>query len=268
PDLNLPSITVSYNWGSTSPQVMEKEVTRKVEQAAKRLQGVKKIRSVTNEGRSSVTITFNKHTPIDYRVVELQEYLYAFEKTLPDNVQQGQISRRVPEEISDMQTFMVYSISGQRSVHDLLEYTRRNIRLKLLGLPGLAEVEINGARDPAVMVEFNTDKLEKFSLSPRVLLSRIYRNLQWRSAGYIRAQGKRFSLLVPPQVGSLSEIKAMPIELPNTDKTVSLYEIAHVSIQDYPATTMRRMNGSPALTIRFMKETGADAMALGAKIRS
>lgn len=268
PKLNLPSITVSYSWGSTSPQVVEKEITRKVEQAANRLQGVKKIRSVTEEGRSTVTITFAESTPVDYRIVELQEYLAALEKSLPKNVRHGSISRRVPKEISDMQTFIVYSISGQRPVHDLLEYARRNIRLKLLGLSGLAGIEMNGARAPAIMVEFNTDRLEKFSLSPRGLLGQINRDLQWRSAGYTRAQGKRISLLVPPQIKSIRDIKAMPIALPKTDKTVHLYEIANVSIQDYPATTLRRINGSPALTIHFMKESGADAIALGKTIRS
>ena len=40
PNLNLPSISVNYSWGSTSPEVMEQEVTRKVEQAANRLRDV------------------------------------------------------------------------------------------------------------------------------------------------------------------------------------------------------------------------------------
>jgi len=46
PDLSLPSITVNFIWGSTSPEVMEKEVTRKVEQAADRLRDVKSIQSI------------------------------------------------------------------------------------------------------------------------------------------------------------------------------------------------------------------------------
>ncbi len=268
PDLSLPSITVSYNWGSTSPEVMEKEVTRAVEQAVNRLRGVQKVRSITQEGRSTVTVTFAKNTPVEYRIVELQEYLAALERALPENVRQGSITRRVPEQLSDMQTFMVYSISGRRPVHDLLEYARRNIRLPLLGISGLAEIEINGARAPALMVEFNTDKLENYSLSPQSLLFQIRKDLEWRSAGYTQARGKRFSLLVPPQINGLNEIRNMPVALPKSQERVKLSEIANVSIQDFPPTSMKRINGSPALTLRFIKESGADAIALAKRIRS
>lgn len=46
PDLSLPSITVSYSWGSTTPEVMEQEVTRKVEQAANRLRDAERIEPI------------------------------------------------------------------------------------------------------------------------------------------------------------------------------------------------------------------------------
>ena len=61
PELNLPSITVSYSWGSTVPEIMELEITRKVESAANQLRDVTDIRSLSQEGRSSVTITFAKN---------------------------------------------------------------------------------------------------------------------------------------------------------------------------------------------------------------
>nr|WP_138430152.1 efflux RND transporter permease subunit [Fodinibius saliphilus] len=83
PDLSLPSITVNYSWGSTSPEVMEKEVSRPVEQAANRLRDVKRIESISREGRANITITFNRNAPIKYRKVELQEYLFALQEKLP-----------------------------------------------------------------------------------------------------------------------------------------------------------------------------------------
>lgn len=268
PELSLPSITVSYYWGTTSPEVMEKEVTRKVEQAVNRLRGVEKVESITRPGRSTVTVTFTENTPVDYRVVELQEYLSALEKTLPVSVRQGNISHRVPEELSDMQTFMVYSISGAMNPYELREYARRNIKLQLLGIRGLADVEINGARPPALMIEFNTDQLENLQISPGQVLSRVRKNLGWRSAGYTQTVGTQISLLVPPQFDNINDIRNMLIPLPGTQKTVRLYEISNVSIKDFPSTVMRRINGSPALTIRFIKESGADAIALGERIRN
>lgn len=93
PDLRLPSVTVNYNWGSSSPEVMEQEITRRVEQAATRLRNVERIRSVSNEGRASVTITFEKDTPVEYRVLELQEYLQGLQESLPPGVRPPRINR-------------------------------------------------------------------------------------------------------------------------------------------------------------------------------
>jgi multidrug efflux pump subunit AcrB len=267
PELNLPSITVSYSWGSTSPEVMEKEVTRQVEQAANRLRNVQQIQSISEEGRSSVTVTFNRNAPVDYRIVELQEYLFSLEETLPTEVRQGNISRRVPEELQDLQTFVVYSISGDRPVRDLLEYARQNIKLPLLGLSGLADIEINGARDPALTIEFNTTKLEQFGLEPGQILSDISSRLQWRSSGYAEASGRRISMLVPPQFEGVQSIRSMQLQLPNTQRRVRLGDLARISVQDYPAKSLKRINGSPALSLDFIKESGADALGLAERIQ-
>ncbi len=268
PDLSLPSITVSYSWGSTSPEVMEKEVTRKVEQAANRLRDVQRIESISREGQSTVTITFSRNAPVDYRKVELQEHLFSLQEALPSNVRQPSISRRVPEELQEMQTFVVYSLSGDRPVRQLLEYARQNIQLPLLGLDGIAEIEINGARDPALTVEFETDLLERYDIKPQQVLNTIRSNLEWRSSGYVESSGKRISLLVEPQYQDLSPIRRIPLQIPGSQRMITLDDVADVSIQDYPAKSLKRINGSPALSVNFIKESGADAIGLAEEIRA
>ena len=268
PDLSLPSITVSYNWGSTSPEVMEQEVTRKVEQAANRLRDVERIESISREGQGTVTVTFSREAPVEYRKVELQEYLFSLQDDLPANVRQPSISRRVPEELQDMQTFVVYSLSGDRPVRQLLEYARQNLRLPLMGLEGVAEVEINGARDPALTVEFDTDLLERYNINPQQVLNTIRDNLQWRSSGYVEPSGQRISMLVAPQFSELEAVRNLPLELAGSPRTIKLTDVAEVSIQDYPAKSLKRINGSPALGVEFVKESGADAIGLAERIRA
>ncbi len=152
PELNLPSISINYNWGSTAPEVMEKEITRKVESAANRLRDVSKINSSTQEGRSFVTVQFAKNAPVEFRALELREYLYSLEQTLPAEVRPAQITRQVPEEIQDQQTFMVYSLSGDLPARELLEYARQSIKTKLLGLEGLTDVRLQWVESPALLL--------------------------------------------------------------------------------------------------------------------
>ncbi|WP_020402283.1 efflux RND transporter permease subunit [Gracilimonas tropica] len=266
PELNLPSITVNYNWGSTSPEVMEMEITRKIEREANRLRDVTDIRSITQEGRSSVTITFRKDAPVDYRVLELREYLFAMDENLPESISPPSITRRVPEELEDQQTFIVYTLNGDLAPRRLLEYTRTNIRPKLLAIEGLAEVAIRGVQDPALVIEFEVDQVEKYGLAPRQILMQVRDRLRWRSAGFVEEGISRYSLVIPPEFSSIPDIAGLKIEIPNSRKQLVLDDLAEISVQDYPARSIKRINGDPALTIEFVKESGADAFTLAEKV--
>lgn len=266
PELNLPSITVSYSWGITVPEVMEKEITRKVESAANKLRDVSSIRSITEEGKSSTTITFNKNAPVDFRALELREYLAILEKNFPPEVSPGMISRQVPEELESQQTFLIYTLSGDLEGKELLEFGRQTIKTKLLGLEGLADIKLEGVMDPALVIEFDRQKVERYELSPVAILSDIYQRLSWRGAGYSDLGEGRFNLVIPPEFTHVGDIENLRIPLPRSKKQLKLSEIAQVKVTDYPAKTKRRINGNPSLTIEFVKEGGADAMSLAENI--
>ncbi|MEX2396422.1 MAG: efflux RND transporter permease subunit, partial [Balneolales bacterium] len=266
PDLQLPSVTVSHSWGRTSPEVMEQDVTRRVEQIARQLRDVTDISSVTSEGSSIVTIGFQKDAPIDFRVVELQEYLHGLRESLPASLSQARVSRRVPQELSDMQTFLVYSISGEMNQYDLLAMTRNRIQTPLMGLEGLSGIDLSGASDPALSIDFDIDAVERLGLSTNRIMQRIRGNLDWRSAGYRDEADGRMSMMVPPSLKSLDDIRTMPISLEESDRRILISDVADVSIRDYPIKQIHRINGNPALTIHFIKEGGSDAMGLAEMI--
>jgi hydrophobic/amphiphilic exporter-1 (mainly G- bacteria), HAE1 family len=267
PDLRLPSVTVNYSWGSTSPEVMEQEITRRVEAVATRLRNVESIRSVSNEGRSSVTITFEKQTPVEYRILELQEYLYGLRDEFPPQVRQPVINRSIPQELQEQETFMAYSISGDRSSRELYQLATHQIRLQLLGLEGLADVEIRGAEDPALVIRFNTLLLERYGFDSGRIMQDVRDRLGWRSGGYIENGSGRLSMLIPPQFESADDIRRMKITIPNSSRQVELGQIATVDIEDYPVKSLKRLNGKPALTIFFVRESGSDAMSLAETVR-
>jgi HAE1 family hydrophobic/amphiphilic exporter-1 len=268
PEIQLPTVTVTYRLGSTSPEVMEQEVTRKVEQVASRLRDVEKISSITSEGLSRVTITFRKQAPVDFRTVELQEYLFGIRDALPQSLVQQPISRSVPRELSELTTFMTWSVHGDIPPRGLLEIAEKQIRLPLMGLSGLSEVTLQGVREPALSVVFNMTLLEQLQLSPQQVMNDVRQNLQWRSAGFSDTAAGRFTIMVPPQFTNTQDIEQMPLRLNHSERQIKLGDIASVRLQDYPDRQIRRINGNPSLSVQFDKESGADALLLADELRS
>ncbi len=267
PDLRLPSVTVSYTLGSTSPEVMEQEVTRRVEAVATRLRNVEQIRSVSQEGRSSVTITFEKNVPVEYRILELREYLFGLQDDFPPQIRQPQITRSIPQELQDQETFMAYSISGDRSKRELYQFANEQIRLQLLGHEGLSDIEVIGAEDPVINIHFDSYHAELYGIRPAEVMRQVSERLSWRSAGFSEENSNRLSILIPPQYHSVEEIGTMPIPLTESSRYIQLRDVATVSIEDYPVKTLKRLNGKPALNILFLRESGSDAMKLAEVLR-
>lgn len=262
PELNLPRITVFYSWGNTAPEIVEQEITRKVESVSNNLRDVKEIRSLTQSGRSRVTITFNKNAPVEFRSLELREQLFSVEQALPPSVSPAQITRSVPEELEDQQTFIVYTLSGDLDGKALLEYARQSVKTKLLGIEGISEVILEGVDDPALIVEYDREALEKYNLLASAISNEIKEKLSWRTSGYIDSGSSRFGVVLPPDFRNTTEISNLKISLPGSIRQLRLSDIATVYVSDYPSKSIRRVNGSTALTIRLNKEPGADAMGL------
>jgi len=268
PNTALPSVTVSYTWAGASPESMEKYVTRKVEDIAHRLKGVKKIQSITNQGQSIVTIDFEKQTPIDYRIIELREQLNQLRNSLPATVYQGQITKRVPQQLAKNQMFMAYSLSGKMNRYDLLDWARRHIKLPLSSLRGLSGIQLNGVQNPALTITFDPNYIRQYNLSVNNIMSRLRYGMQWQSAGWVQNHVNRVDIVRAPVYKNIKQIRNLPIQLPDSTGRIRLGQIANIAIKDFPARSHTRINGQPALTISFTKTPGADAISLSKTIHS
>jgi multidrug efflux pump subunit AcrB len=74
-------------------------------------------------------------------------------------------------------------------------------------------------------------------------------------------------MLVEPQFDGVPAIRDMRLELPKSERTLKLSRVAQIDIKDYPAKSLKRINGSPALSVNIVKESGADAIGLAENVR-
>lgn len=265
PNAELPSISVSYFWGRTSPEVMEKEITRKVEQIASRLPGVQEITSRSSEGSSSVTVTFHQWVAINLVQIEWTENLKALDATLPLEVRRGEMTRSVPDEVKGLQSFISYSVSGPYSGYVLKDIAEKKIQLPLSGLEGLAKIQINGVMEPVLTIRYNANEWSQWGLNMTTIAAELIQRFQWQGAGMWQQGGNQLALLAKPIPALLDSIRAFPLKIgPNT--WTKLGDVAEPIIEDYPATFIRRINGEQALTVEFIKESGADALRLAEQI--
>lgn len=262
PDIQLPSITVSYSWGRTTPEVMEREITRRIEQAASDLKDVIDVSSETTEGQSTVTLKFPKQINIDFKIIELREKLQQLKEFFPPTLSPPFISKQIPKELRDFESFISYSLSGNINQYDLLDFAKKNIQIPLSGVRGIAEIELSGVNEPAIKIEFDLRSIENYGLSVQQIMYSLYDQMKWKSAGFVRQSDKRYSILFPPSIDNIQDFRNYPIQLNSSKRKIKLGDVATISMEDFPVTFIRRVNGNNSLSIQFVKEAGSDALSL------
>jgi hydrophobic/amphiphilic exporter-1 (mainly G- bacteria), HAE1 family len=107
-EVDLPRISIITRWQGASPEMMTSQITAKIESAASEVKGVKKINSVSKEGRSSVAIEFERGIKLDFAKLELSERLETLWQRFPVGVSRPILQNYVPKEFDDMKGFLTY----------------------------------------------------------------------------------------------------------------------------------------------------------------
>lgn len=268
PDAQLPVLTVSVSWARTSPEVMEQEITRRIEQSVYALRNIEKVASTTTEGRAQVSITFQKNTNIDFRLVELRDVISEVMDQLPFPMPPPVYSRSVPEELEDLQRFMVFSLSFEQRTEDLLQTARQSIQLPLLGLEGLSDIELEGMPENALVIRFQTEMLERLGLRVSTVMQSLSDFMQSKPIGNWTDGAYQFNMVQSEGDSLLKRLPTFAIQIPGSSKTILLGQLASFSIEPASVQQIRRINGKRTVTIQLKKEAGADALKLAAEVEA
>ncbi len=174
------TLTISYSWHNVSPEIIEREVTAKLEGTLATLQGVTEIYSESSTGQGFVRIKFDG--------VEDQQLLRFEVATLI-----RQVTPSFPQGVSypsiryggggDRQTLMTYTLNGKYSPQELQEYAEKNIKRPLSEIRELQEVNVYGAEPVEWELLYDIQQLKGLGLTPDDLSEAIQQYLDERPLG-------------------------------------------------------------------------------------
>lgn len=139
PDVDLPRLTITARFPGAAPETMDMEVTRRLEGAAARVNGVRSIYSSSEEDSTRIVVQFRPGIDIDNVANETREAVAQIERDLPDGVERLAIIK------ADSDSQPVVSIAFASSTLDLESMTERidtDIAPLFLNIPGVADVQL------------------------------------------------------------------------------------------------------------------------------
>jgi len=247
-----------------SPERVEQLVTDKLEKA---LQEMPELDFVASESRTGVSVVSMqmKDSFSDMRPIwdDMRRKVDKVRPELPDGV----VSIMINDDEGDVFGVIV-TIVGEGFSYAELKEVADEVRDELLHLDEVARVEIHGAQDEQIFVEYNNARLAELGLSP-VQLQSILEGRNIIIPGGDVTTGKERIVLEPSgNFESVEDLRRTVIHLPSTNEVVYLQDLAHIH-RGYvdPPSNMVRSSGEPSLALAVSMRKGGNIVHLGEQVR-
>jgi Cu/Ag efflux pump CusA len=188
PEFAPPMVVIQTEAPGLSPEAVEQLVTRPVENALNGSPGLQAIRSQSIQGLSVITVVFSDRTDIYRARQTVGERLTEVAGQLPQTVKAPKMG---PLIASTASVLSVGLTSTQRTLMELRTFADWTLRPRLLGVPGVAKVDIFGGEVRQLQVQIKPDRLRAHGLAVDDVLAAARQSTALRGAGFVDTANQR-----------------------------------------------------------------------------
>src|SRR5438477_11942262 len=161
PKVDIPTVAVVIANPGASPEEIETEISKKVEDAVNTISMVDEVRSTSSEGQALVMITFELAKNGDVAAQEVQNKVNLIVPNLPQTAKQPVVQKFDP----DAAPIMQIAVSAPRSLRDVTLIADKQIKQKLENIKGVGEIRIVGGAKREIHVMVDPDRLRAYNLT-------------------------------------------------------------------------------------------------------
>ena len=188
PNIDFPTVVVAMDYPGASPEIVEAEVTRKVEEAVNTVAGISALSSRSYEGTSVVIVEFNLDVDGRKAADDVREKVALMRPLLRDEVKAARISRFDPA-AQPIFNVAVLAADGQAaSPQELTTWANRVLLKKLENVRGVGAVSVVGGVDRQINVYLKPQAMEAFGISTDQVTAAIRSENQELPLGNIRSR--------------------------------------------------------------------------------
>lgn len=261
PDLAIPQAVIATEWPGASPEQMEKQVTKPIEDVIRAIPGMKLYESSSSNSLSLVILQFEADIPIPVAMQELRAKMSEAESRLPNGVKKPDIQQ---VSVNDMPVAS-FVLSGNVG-EEQLNLQADRLKRRLEELSGVRAVRLQGARPRAVQIRLEVARLAAPGIPTTAVRDRIRsanRDLAW---GELETEPSTRALYLAGRAASVSDLRAIQIAALVDGSIVRLGDVAEVSIglDQEDGTTQVSVEDSdfrPAISLTVLKRPGSDTVA-------
>ena len=262
PNFEVPVLAVSTPYPGANPDQVDREVSRRIEDAVSTLAGVVDLNTTSVNNQSAVVITFSDGTDIDAAANSVSQAVAAIRGTLPSGAEAPVVQKFDPNATPILTLALIGEGARPAEVTRLAEDV---LVPRLQRVEGVADVNVTGGPERQVQVLLDPARLQSYDLSPARVTGAIGASALDLPAGTLTQEGSTTSFATRNTPRSAADVSRIVLD-PATGLRVG--DVATVRDASADAQSYARVNGQPAVLLSVRKASGTNSVAVTDNVRA
>ena len=258
PDVSFPVVVVQTEYPGASPENVEEEVTRKVEETVNTISGIKTLSSRSYEGLSVVIIEFDLSVEPKLAAQDVREKLAILRPVFRDEIKEPRISRFNPD---DYPIVSVSVTSSGRNLREITTLADQVIKKRLENVGGVGQATLVGGVKREIKVYLRLEEMEAQKIGADQVIRALQSENQELPAGSIVTPSQEKIVQIRARVTNPAEFRNL-IVARRGGKPVTLGQIADVEDGQQEEETVALVNGDRAISIDIIKSQGENTIGV------
>ena len=262
PKVDIPAVTVSVADPGASPEEVETEITKKVEDAVNTVSLIDEVRSISSEGRSVVTVAFLLQKNGDIAAQEIQNKVNLIVADLPQTAKPPVVQKLDP----DATPILQIAVSAPRSIRDLTLIADKRIKQQLENAKGVGEITILGGARREIHVVVDPARLRAYNLTVTDVFNAVRQQNLELPGGNLNAGTKEFTVRTTGKITDPAQFNRIAI-LNRDGYVVKISDIGYAEDSYEEPRTAARLDGVAAVTLVVAKQSGENTVATATEVK-
>lgn len=262
PNIDFPTVVVVMDYPGASPEIVESEVTKKVEEAVNTVAGINSLYSRSYEGTSVVIVEFNLDVDGRKAADDVREKVGLIRPSLRDEVEEPRISRFDPQSVPIFNV-AVLSPDHSRSPQELTTWARQVLQKKLENVRGVGAVSIVGGAEREINVYVKPAALDALGIGIGQVEAAVRSENQELPLGAIRSFEQERVVQINARLKRPEDFREIVVARRGPGgEPVRLWQVAEITDGPQELESLALYNGQRTVLLSVQKSQGENTIAV------
>lgn len=258
PNVEFPVISVVTTFSGASPETVEREVSRRIEETVNQIAGVKHVFSTSREGVSTVVVEFRLEEKVNDAAQEVRARISSIRGDLPESIDEP-IIQKLDFNASPVAALAVESAT--MSPRELTTLVEKRVKKRFESIAGVGKVDMVGGQKREVNIDLDPSKMDSLKLGVNDIVDGIRSENTNTPLGRITKGKTEYPLRIDGKPERADQYRRMTVAQ-RSGRPITLGEVAQVSDGIEEKRKLALVNGKPAIGLDIYKQSGGNQVEL------